>query len=58
MIKSLKEIAELMRSNLFQIDEETEEELLLAGVISKYPDALLNDLENATELLEKLNKLK
>ena len=40
------------------IDEITEEELLLAGVISKYPDDLLNDLENATELLEKLNKLK
>ena len=58
MIKSLKEIAELMRSNLFQIDEETEEELKDVGVISKYQEELLKDLENATELLEKLNKLK
>lgn len=58
MIKSLKEIAELMRSNLFQIDEETEEELKDVGVISKYQEELLEDLENATELLEKLNKLK
>tara|TARA_R110002020_G_scaffold82687_8_gene205089 strand:+ start:2206 stop:2382 length:177 start_codon:yes stop_codon:yes gene_type:complete len=58
MITSLKEIAELMRSNLFQIDEETEDELLKAGVTSKYQEKLLEDLENATELLEKLNKLK
>ena len=51
MIKSLKEIAELMRSNLFQIDEETEEELKKVGIISKYQEELLSDLENATELL-------
>lgn len=58
MIKSLKEIAELMRSNLFQIDEETEEELKKVGIISKYQEELLSDLENATELLENLKKLK
>ena len=58
MIKSLKEIAELMRSNLFQIDEETEEELKKVGIISKYQEELLSDLENATELLETLKKLK
>ena len=58
MIKSLKEIEELMRSNLFQIDEETEEELKKVGIISKYQEELLSDLENATELLENLKKLK
>ena len=58
MIKSLKEIAELMRSNLFQIDEETEEELKTVVIISKYQEELLSDLENATELLENLKKLK
>ena len=58
MIKSLKEIAELMRSNLFQIDEETEEELKKVGIISKYQEELLSDLEIATELLENLKKLK
>jgi len=58
MIKGLKEIAELMRSNLYQIDEETIQELIESGVISKEEEELLVDLENAIELLENLNKLK
>ena len=56
MLESLKEIAELMRSNLFQLDEETEEELLKTGIISKYQEDLLNDLEDAISLIEKLKK--
>ena len=56
MLTSLKEIAELMGSNLFQIDGETEEELLEEKVISKYQEELLNDLEDAISLLEKLKK--
>ena len=58
MIKGLKEIAELMRSNLYQIDEKTLQELIDCGVISKEEEDLLQDLENAIELLENLNKLK
>jgi len=63
MITGLKEIAELMRSNLYQIDEETSQELIDCGVISKQEEDLLIDLENAIILLENLksqydNKLK
>ena len=58
MIKGLKEIAELMRSNLYGLDEETLQELINCGVISKEEEELLQDLENAIELLENLNKLK
>ena len=57
MIKGLKEIAELMRSNLYQIDEETEEELKKAGIISKYQQDLLNDLEDAIFLIESFKKV-
>jgi hypothetical protein len=56
MLTSLKEIAELMRSNLFQLDEDTEQDLLNASVISKDVEYLLNDLEDAISLLEKLKK--
>ena len=63
MIKGLKEIAELMRSNLYGLDEETLQELIDCGVISKEEEELLIDLENAIMLLENLksqydNKLK
>ena len=63
MIKGLKEIAELMRSNLYGLDEETLQELIDCGVISKEEEELLVDLENAIMLLENLkreydNKLK
>ena len=63
MITGLKEIAELMRSNLYQIDEETSQELIYCGVISKQEEDLLIDLENAIILLKNLksqydNKLK
>lgn len=58
MIRSLKEIAELMRSNLFQLDNETEEELKEVGVISKYQEELLKDLEDAIVLLEKIKEVK
>jgi len=63
MITGLKEIAELMRSNLYQIDEETSQELIDCGIISKQEEDLLIDLENAIILLENLksqydNKLK
>tara|TARA_Y100001963_G_scaffold53626_1_gene75166 strand:- start:816 stop:1118 length:303 start_codon:yes stop_codon:yes gene_type:complete len=56
MITSLKEIAELMRSDLFQLDEDTEQDLLNASVISKDVEYLLNDLEDAILLIEKLKK--
>ena len=56
MIKGLKEIAELMRSNLYQIDEETLQELINSGVISKEEEELLVDLENAIMLLENLKR--
>ena len=58
MIKSLEEIAELMRSKLFQLDNETEEELKEVGVISKYQEELLKDLEDAIVLLEKIKEVK
>ena len=58
MITGLKEIAELMRSNLYGLDEETLQELINCGVISKEEEGLLQDLENAIELIENLNKLK
>ena len=58
MIRSLKEIAELMRSNLFQLDNETEEELKEVGVISKYQEELLKDLEDAIVLFEKIKEVK
>ena len=56
MLTSLKEIAELMRSNLFQLDNEIEKDLKKAGIISKYQEDLLHDLENAISLIEKLEK--
>jgi hypothetical protein len=57
MLESLKEIAELMRSDLFQLDNETEEELLKAGIISKYKEDLLDDLEDTISLIDKLKKV-
>tara|TARA_Y100000004_G_scaffold5585_1_gene6541 strand:- start:174 stop:377 length:204 start_codon:yes stop_codon:yes gene_type:complete len=56
MITGLKEIAELIRSNLYQIDEETLQELIDCGVISKEEEELLQDLENAIMLLENLKR--
>ena len=58
MIKALKEIAELMSSNLYQIDEETFEELLESGVVSMEEDELLNQLEKVINLLEMIKEVK
>ena len=58
MIKSLEEIAELMRSNLFQLDNETEEEIKEVGIISKYQEELLEDLENAIHVLKEIKEVK
>jgi len=58
MIKALKEIAELMRSNLYQIDEETFEELLESGVVSMEEYELLNHLGKAINLLEMIKEVK
>ena len=57
MIKALKEIAELMRSNLYQIDEETFEELLESDVVSMEEDELLDHLEKVIDLLKMLKEV-
>tara|TARA_R110002020_G_scaffold261983_1_gene476333 strand:+ start:321 stop:500 length:180 start_codon:yes stop_codon:yes gene_type:complete len=58
MIKALKEIAELMSSDLYQIDEETFEELLESGAVSMEEDELLNQLEKVINLLEMIKEVK
>lgn len=45
IIKSLKNISELMGSGLFQLDGETEEEMIREGVINYDVDTLENNLD-------------
>ena len=58
IIKMLKEILENMDSDLFQLDCETEEELMKCGAREFYVEETKEGLEKTIELLENLNKIK
>ena len=58
VIQCLKEIEENMNCNLFQLDEETEQELLDCDARDYTTEETKNGLEEAIKLLERLNKIK
>ena len=58
IIKMLKEILENMNCGLFQLDEETEQELLECKARIYETDETIAGLEKTIELLENLNKIK
>ena len=58
IIKMLKEILENMDCDLFQLDEETEQELLDCDARDYTTEETKNGLEEAIKLLERLNKIK
>ena len=58
IIEQLKEILENMNCGLFQLDEETEQELLECKARIHETDETIAGLEKTIELLENLNKIK
>ena len=57
MIQGLLDIQECMSSNLFQLDSETEDEMMEKGFISMYTEDMQEQLEQAIKLLKVIQKL-
>jgi len=57
MIKGLLDIQECMGSSLFQLDSETEDEMMEQGCISMYTEDMQEQLDEAIKLLKLIQKL-
>jgi len=57
MIKGLLDIQECMGSGLFQLDSETEDEMMEQGCISMYTEDMQEQLDEAIKLLKLIQKL-
>tara|TARA_R100001594_G_scaffold19351_1_gene37755 strand:+ start:151 stop:348 length:198 start_codon:yes stop_codon:yes gene_type:complete len=57
IIKGLEDINECMGSGLFQLDSETEDEMLEGGCISMYAEDMQEQLEQAIKLLKLIQKI-
>tara|TARA_R100001082_G_scaffold15920_1_gene8099 strand:- start:161 stop:358 length:198 start_codon:yes stop_codon:yes gene_type:complete len=57
IIKGLEDIQECMGSDLFQLDSETEDEMLKEGCISMYTEDMQEQLEQAIKLLKLIQKI-
>tara|TARA_R100001463_G_scaffold15959_1_gene41449 strand:- start:1252 stop:1614 length:363 start_codon:yes stop_codon:yes gene_type:complete len=57
LLSGLYSISEMMRSDLFSLDEETEEDMLECGAIEMDTEEMAMALDEAIALIEKLKKL-